>query len=465
VLSSSGGGRLIYNYRENGDVEVVHALDDVEIVKRSASGKVVRIVGRTSTKSIVYDGENPTRTELQMNNGVQFVTTATYNDRGSTLSLLRMSGPGLSNVEGEDYTWSTNSAGTVFRTVIETVAGENTGLRLETLDGNGRVIASEIDSQIRRYYYDAGGVYDREGIDNLVPHPYFSGPASKIKYWEDVATGDRFYAIYGADTDVEPEESTPVYVPEWAMSAAKISGCDSREPTVSEMRRATYLFLIHLMGTPSPGNAYEIFRDAMPLYEREQCDVMAIIDYIEATNIINGGKDLAEMILLGALFKGLALESAVGRVGVAANAAKWRAPVHNTCLPNITRWSSGPVGAGRVTSASVDDLLFGQANVGVKFGNGQFAGQTIGSVAARVRSGLSESTVLQVDVIRRGHQLITLNNRTLTTIRRSGVQRVIARDRTGIPDFEKQLLEQLRGVEPSRYIRIRAGGPGMSSID
>ncbi|NJK31963.1 MAG: RHS repeat-associated core domain-containing protein [Deltaproteobacteria bacterium] len=118
-----------------------------------------------------------------------------------------------------------------------------------------------------------------------------------------------------------------------------------------------------------------------------------------------------------------------------------------------------------LSSPSQPKVLFGQANVGKKFANGPFAGRTIGEVADGLRNGTISPDQLPLDVIIHSGQTITLNNRSLTALRRAGVEPTIIRDRTGIPEFEQQLIDQLRGSKPSDVIRIRAGQPDRSSLE
>ncbi len=118
-----------------------------------------------------------------------------------------------------------------------------------------------------------------------------------------------------------------------------------------------------------------------------------------------------------------------------------------------------------VVARATDEILFGQANVGLRFGNGEFAGRTIGEVAADLRAGIISPDQLPIQFIQREGQRITLNNRSLTALRRAKMDPTVLIDQTGIAEFEKQLMEQLRGSAPSATIRIRAGMPGMSSIE
>src|SRR5262249_25649072 len=106
------------------------------------------------------------------------------------------------------------------------------------------------------------------------------------------------------------------------------------------------------------------------------------------------------------------------------------------------------LGLGAPAARGAGRLLFGQGNGDVRFANGEFAGMTIGEVAARLRSGAISTDQLPIEFIRQGENMVTLNNRSLTALRRAGMEPSILIDRTGIPAFEEQLVQQLRGSVP-----------------
>jgi RHS repeat-associated protein len=112
-----------------------------------------------------------------------------------------------------------------------------------------------------------------------------------------------------------------------------------------------------------------------------------------------------------------------------------------------------------------DGIYFGQANVGKKFANGKFAGKTIGEVSAGLRSGEIHPDEVPIEYVVRDGKKVTLNNRSLTALRRANMSPTIATDKTGDPSAEVQLDQQLRNTQPSDTIRVRDGAPDRSNIE
>lgn len=115
--------------------------------------------------------------------------------------------------------------------------------------------------------------------------------------------------------------------------------------------------------------------------------------------------------------------------------------------------------------AAGNTLRFGQASVRSTFAHGPHAGRTIAEVARGLRSGKISPDTLPVEFIFRNGGRVALNNRSLTALRRAGMQPTKLIDRTGIPSFEKWLDLHLAGGTPSDFIRIRGGPPGTSLIE
>ncbi len=110
-------------------------------------------------------------------------------------------------------------------------------------------------------------------------------------------------------------------------------------------------------------------------------------------------------------------------------------------------------------------VKFGQASVKSTFAHGPFAGQTIGTVAKGLRSGKLSPDQLPIEFIVRNGERVALNNRSLTALRRAGMQPTKLIDRTGIQRYEQLLDAHLRGGSPSDFMRIRGGPPGTSLIE
>ena len=109
----------------------------------------------------------------------------------------------------------------------------------------------------------------------------------------------------------------------------------------------------------------------------------------------------------------------------------------------------------RGLEATRGGILFGQESVGHMFARGPFRGKTISEVAAGLRAGRISPDLLPLDVVVRNGHVITLNNRSLTALRRTGLAATRVIDRTGDPFFERLLDSHLRGASPSGMIRIR----------
>ncbi len=110
-------------------------------------------------------------------------------------------------------------------------------------------------------------------------------------------------------------------------------------------------------------------------------------------------------------------------------------------------------------------IKFGQANVKGVFAHGPHAGKTIGEIAEGLRSGAISPDSLPIDYIVRNGEAVALNNRSLTALRRAGLDPTVTRDLTGNAAAEALLDSHLRGGLPSETIRIRGGPPGTSLTD
>lgn len=109
-------------------------------------------------------------------------------------------------------------------------------------------------------------------------------------------------------------------------------------------------------------------------------------------------------------------------------------------------------------------VLFGQPSVKSTFAHGPFKGKSINEVAQGLRNGTISPDQLPLDVLVRNGQTVTLNNRSLTALRRAGVEPTVINDRTGVQRFENLLDSHLGGTSPSDVIRVRGGPPGTSSV-
>ena len=86
-------------------------------------------------------------------------------------------------------------------------------------------------------------------------------------------------------------------------------------------------------------------------------------------------------------------------------------------------------------------------------------------VANGLRSGKISPDQLPIEFITRNGQQIALNNRSLTALKRAGLEPSKLIDRTGVQRFEQLLDAHLRSGSPSDFIRIRGGPAGTSLIE
>lgn len=143
-------------------------------------------------------------------------------------------------------------------------------------------------------------------------------------------------------------------------------------------------------------------------------------------------------------------------------------------------WSLAVVGifpAGKVVATEVktgvkavsgvlkNGVKFGQGSVKNTFAHGLFKGRTIGDVAEGLRTGKISPDSLPVEFIVRNGERVALNNRSMTALRRAGMEPTKLINRTGSKTHERLLDSHLRGGQPSDVIRIRGAGPGASSIE
>ncbi|WP_246604258.1 RHS repeat-associated core domain-containing protein [Alteromonas lipotrueae] len=126
--------------------------------------------------------------------------------------------------------------------------------------------------------------------------------------------------------------------------------------------------------------------------------------------------------------------------------------------------SAGMVALSKFRVAD-DAIKFGQESVKNAFAHGPHKGKTIGEVAEGLRNGDISPDSLPVEYVVRNGERVALNNRSLTTLRRAGMQPTRVLNRTGNREAERLLNSHLRGAEPSDYIRIRGAGPRTSSIE
>jgi hypothetical protein len=110
-------------------------------------------------------------------------------------------------------------------------------------------------------------------------------------------------------------------------------------------------------------------------------------------------------------------------------------------------------------------VKFGQSDVAKTFSNGKFKGKTIGEVSEGLKNGSISPNDLPLDYIVRNGDRVTLNNRSLTALRRAGVNPTKLINRTGSKMHERALNRHLSGAEPSDVIRIRGAGKNASSIE
>jgi hypothetical protein len=131
----------------------------------------------------------------------------------------------------------------------------------------------------------------------------------------------------------------------------------------------------------------------------------------------------------------------------------------------LTALPVGRIAATAAVRARGTPILFGQASVKSTFAHGPFTGRTIGQVAADLRAGKASADLLPVEVVVRNGQTVALNNRSLLTLRRAGVEPTKVIDRTGDTVAERLLDSHLRGGMPSDVIRVRGMGSGASLVE
>ena len=127
----------------------------------------------------------------------------------------------------------------------------------------------------------------------------------------------------------------------------------------------------------------------------------------------------------------------------------------------LAKLAAGPI---IVDPAAKSGVKFGQANVKSTFAHGPFAGRSIGDVASGLRSGKISPNDLPVEFVVRNGERVALNNRSLTALRRAGIQPTNLINRTGSARHEKLLNQHLGDGSPSDFIRIRGGPSGTSNI-
>ena len=132
-------------------------------------------------------------------------------------------------------------------------------------------------------------------------------------------------------------------------------------------------------------------------------------------------------------------------------------------LRSMSMWGRMP--SIEVRAASKSTVKFGQSSVKPTFAHGPFKGQSIADVVKGLRSGKISPDQLPVEYIVRNGEKVALNNRSLTTLRRAGMDPTKLIDRTGIARYEKLLDSHLAGGSASDVIRIRGGAPGTSLIE
>ncbi len=118
-----------------------------------------------------------------------------------------------------------------------------------------------------------------------------------------------------------------------------------------------------------------------------------------------------------------------------------------------------------VDEVAKNGVKFGQGSVKNTFAHGPFKGRTIGDVADGLRSGKISPDSLPVEFIVRNGERVALNNRSMTALRRAGMEPTKLINRTGSKTHERLLDSHLRGGQPSDVIRIRGAGLGASSIE
>lgn len=101
-------------------------------------------------------------------------------------------------------------------------------------------------------------------------------------------------------------------------------------------------------------------------------------------------------------------------------------------------------GSGSGTAASTGSAIrFAQKGISSTFRHGEFAGQSVESVAAGLRSGAISPNQLPINVVIRDGVSYTLNNRSLMALRLAGQEPTVVNNVTGNPVFERLLTERL----------------------
>lgn len=105
---------------------------------------------------------------------------------------------------------------------------------------------------------------------------------------------------------------------------------------------------------------------------------------------------------------------------------------------------------------------------GVRFASGEFAGSTIGEVALGLRAGSILPSQVPIQFIAIEGQIVTLNNRSLTALRRAGMGRVSRRDAIAVVICDHiRLSERFGGsttASPRPGARGIAGDPSEKMV-
>ena len=109
-------------------------------------------------------------------------------------------------------------------------------------------------------------------------------------------------------------------------------------------------------------------------------------------------------------------------------------------------------------------ILFGQSTVSPQFRHGDFKGKSIYEMVNELKNWKISANQFPIDYVVRNGQMITINNRSLLTLKRAKLDPTILRNRTGDPFYEELLSNHLQGLAPSENIRIRGGPPNTSWI-
>lgn len=134
-------------------------------------------------------------------------------------------------------------------------------------------------------------------------------------------------------------------------------------------------------------------------------------------------------------------------------------------LPSFATMSLPSVNSAFQLSRTNPPILFSQKSVSSSFSAiGDFKERSLIEVVKDLRSGKILPNSVPINVISYNGQIVTLNNRSYVVLRRAGFEPVNIIDRTGDPKFERILIEQLRGGQPSEVIRIRGGASQTSFI-